>query len=297
MDELKLTPVPLMDDILASEDNYRDHALDPEIGDSDPLVSLHELGVAGQSYYSRPNRFVPEPDESIDKAPMLRSEVAKQVAKINDALKNNHEIQKYFIEHYGRGVELYLDDSLRPISLQQLLYDIHEPAAIAKNLNKIRASGLIVIDEDVLNAPRGIAPPSNNPSSPTPHSTGAALDIKFRLVPDPYTPMYSNDADFIDMGNISGSIETYRPDFYEVEHASREETLQKMSPENRQKLIDNWENYRELRRLFYFVMTSLVKNELHVNPKEWWHWSYGDQMHANTEKHLGRYIVAKYGAV
>jgi D-alanyl-D-alanine dipeptidase len=286
-----------MEDILSSINNYRDHEIDPSLGEGDSLVSLHELGVAGQSYYSRPNRFVPEPDESIEKAPKLRGEVAQKVAEINDALKNSKEVQDYFMSKFGRGVELYVDDSVRPIALQKLLYDIHEPAAIAKNLDKIRPSGLIVIDDEVLNSPRGIAPPSDNPKSPTPHSTGAALDVKFRLIPEPYTQMFSSDKDFIDMGNISGAVDTYRPDFYEKDATDRAEILEKMSPENRQKLIDNWAEYRELRRLFYYVMSALAPNDLHVNPREWWHWSYGDQMHANTEKHLGKYVVAKYGAV
>ena len=204
-----------MDKRLVDHAVYRYHELDASVGDLEPVVSLHDLGVAGQSYYSRPNRFVPEPDELIDKEPKLRETVARYVAAINRTLKLNEEIQQYFLDHFGRRVELYIDDSLRPVGLQQLLYDIHEPAAIAKNLGKIRASGLIVIDSEVLNSPRGIAPPSDDPKSPTPHSTGAALDVKFRLIPEPYTMMYSGEEDFIFMGNISGVVDTYRPDFYE----------------------------------------------------------------------------------
>jgi len=289
--------VPDMTSRLENHNAYRSHELDSTIGENEKLVSLHDFGIAGQSYYSRPNRFVPEPDETIDKEPKLRESVAVYLAEINNALKDDDSLQKYFIDKFGRRVELYVDDSLRPLSLQQILYDIHEPAAIAKNLDKITPSGLIVIDEEVLRADRGIAPPSGDPSSPTPHSTGAALDVKFRLIPEPYTLTYSSEKDFIDMGNISGSADTYRPDFFEKSAEDRKVELDKMSPKNKQKLIENWDSYRELRRVFYHVMTKLTDNPLHVNPKEWWHWSYGDQMHANAEKHLGRYLVAKYGAV
>ena len=286
-----------MDKRLVDHAVYRYHELDASVGDLEPVVSLHDLGVAGQSYYSRPNRFVPEPDELIDKEPKLRETVARYVAAINRTLKLNEEIQQYFLDHFGRRVELYIDDSLRPVGLQQLLYDIHEPAAIAKNLGKIRASGLIVIDSEVLNSPRGIAPPSDDPKSPTPHSTGAALDVKFRLIPEPYTMMYSGEEDFIFMGNISGVVDTYRPDFYEKTPEEREDTLERMSLENKQTLIENWDYYKELRRVFYYTMTKLNPNPMHVNPKEWWHWSFGDQMHAKQEQHLVRYIVARYNSV
>ena len=61
--------VPSMDKRLVDHAVYRYHELDASVGDLEPVVSLHDLGVAGQSYYSRPNRFVPEPDELIDKEP------------------------------------------------------------------------------------------------------------------------------------------------------------------------------------------------------------------------------------
>lgn len=297
MNSFSYEAVPEMDSRLENHNSYRSHELDASIGDMEGVISLHDLGIAGQSYYSRPNRFVPEPDETIDKVPKLREPVARYLAEINNALKDNEALQQYFLKKFGRRVELYVDDSLRPLSLQQILYDIHEPAAIAKNLDKITPSGLIIIDEEVLQSPRGIAPPSGDPSSPTPHSTGAALDVKFRLMPDPYVLTFSSEDDFIDMGNISGSADTYRPDFYEKSADERKAELDKMSPENKQKLIEKWDEYRELRRVFYHVMTKLTENPLHVNPREWWHWSYGDQMHAKREKELGRYVIAKYGAV
>jgi D-alanyl-D-alanine dipeptidase len=74
----------------------------------------------------------------------------------------------------------------------------------------------------------------------------------------------------IDMGHaVAGTGSIAYPDYFEY--------LDKLRPTDK--------IAQRNRRIFYWVMRGALTNEeggFAVNPTEWWHWSYGDQMWAKT---------------
>lgn len=101
--------------------------------------------------------------------------------------------------------------------------------------------------------------------SPSPHITGAAIDVRLRyLQPElGYVP----SAEVL-LASHQGEVnESNYPDYYE----------------HQQKLTRKDLEIQRNRRIFYWVMRGALIDDdsgFMVNPNEWWHWSYGDQLWA-----------------
>jgi D-alanyl-D-alanine dipeptidase len=218
------------------------------------LVSIDQYGIAGQSYYSRPNNATKKAVAGVAPTIYVRRSVAKRLADINAVLRSEA------VTHaFGKPVELYVNEGLRSHEVQQLLYQEAFPRIIAEQ-NPDMSKLDVLKRRDQL-----IAKPSHDALSPAPHVTGGAVDVRLRYAcPDlGYIP-----DSFVDMGyGPANTGKTADLDFFE--------TKEKLTMKDRKA--------QRNRRAFYWLMRGALQGSdsgLVANPHEWWHWSYGDQMWA-----------------
>ena len=239
-------PVPNMDRLLEQKQQYNMLAIDvthPLY--NEPLVSLEEYGIIGQSYYSRPNAATGEPVPGVDPAQYLRRSVAETLSKVNNTLS-----QPEIVEAFDGEIELYVEDALRPVWLQQKLHDEVMPSLIREqqpDLNEV----------EVLEARSHlIAKPSLDPSRPSPHATGGVFDLSLR---------YKETGDPVNMGHVDADTLRVRPDYFEVHPPVDDDEVEA----------------QKNRRVFYNILTGSAFTEptgFVVNPTEWWHFGKGDQL-------------------
>lgn len=128
-DEALLQPVPDMDTLRERKTGYSELPIDtthPKF--SEPVVDIADYGIAGQGYYSRPNAATEGPVPDAPTSLFIRKSVAETLSKINTALLN-----PVITELFGAEVELYVEDALRPVSLQARLHDELIPALLRNN--------------------------------------------------------------------------------------------------------------------------------------------------------------------
>lgn len=265
LEEVLLQPIPDFREARRAKRGYREHPL-LAIGDHDePLVAIDEYGLAGQSYYSRPNNLTDDPLPGIEPTVYVRKSIAEKLAAINYELKNSPVIEKLF----GRKVELYVNEGYRSPQLQQKLYDEIFPYIL-------RQQHPDWSDEQILKRRNELSAKPPDKDKPSPHATGAAVDLNLRYLHA--HPGYANGTEV----NLGGSVAVREgmadPDYFEHHAAATPD--EKKAQQNR--------------RIFYWTMRGALNGDdsgLVVNPTEWWHWSYGDQMWA----HLSQAPEAFYG--
>ncbi|MGB5854756.1 MAG: M15 family metallopeptidase [Oceanisphaera sp.] len=147
------------------------------------------------------------------------------------------------------GIELVVLDGWRPLLVQQYLFDSLFAAMNAHYANDS--------ESELFNRTRRfIAPPSNEPTAPSPHLTGGSVDVALCDV----------EGLFLDMGTEFDDISpwSYSAAFEAVEKPSAREA----------EVIEN-------RRLLHSVMIQAGFTNL---PSEWWHFDYGNQSWAWSSK-------------
>ncbi len=250
-----LAPVPDLSALREAKAGYRDYPIDKDNPlFREELVGSAGYGLAGQSYYSRPQAATGDPVPEVPKAVFLRKSFAEKLVDINKRLQD-----PAFTKFFGQPVELYVEDGLRSYELQKLLHDKVFPHLIWQ-----RNPG--ISDEQLTAKLRNlIAEPSDDEARPAPHATGGAVDVILRFKQD--TPDYTKDAE-VPVGHVDGDTsDRVLPDYFE--HHRPESEDDHLAQRNR--------------RAFYAIMTGKafgIDTGLQVNPTEFWHWSYGDQMWA-----------------
>jgi D-alanyl-D-alanine dipeptidase len=165
------------------------------------------------------------------------------------------------------GWKLKIFDAYRPVEVQQFMVDYSFNLVCQQrglNINQLSAKDRQNIYEQVYQI---WAIPSNNPQTPPPHSTGAAVDIT----------LVDEGGNIVDMGGeideLSGCS---HPNYYAAQD----------SLEARK--------YHNLRQLLNEVLTSAGFRR---HPGEWWHFSWGDQMWAwlYNQEYPQSKVTAKYG--
>jgi D-alanyl-D-alanine dipeptidase len=230
-------PIPDFDKMNSLKAGYRDSvAIDFESSSqAEKLVDVRSLGIAGHNHYfieSNPPYFekVPGAIEEL----YLRESVAEKLCEVNLKLE-------------GLNLELYLFDGWRPQAIQRHFHDVWFPQWLRTHRPEIKEDQLV---EEV---EKYWAAPSESEDSPSPHSTGGAVDLTLRW-------LYTKQAVY--MGGIFDDLtENAHSDWFErfeVEAMSDIEA-------------------RKNRRLLYWAM---IEAGFVNNPTEWWHFSYGDQMWA-----------------
>src|SRR6056297_1137001 len=205
------------------------------------LVSLHDYGIKGIKHYHA--EWNPPYYNSIPGSiPQLlaRRTLAEKMANINKELK---EI----------GLELFVFDAYRPIDVQNHFYFEEMPKLIRKlypYLSKEEAR------EKVKEywAPGSKTKEQLEKNIP-PHLTGGAVDL---------TLSHIKSGQLLEMGTI----------FDDISERSHLDYFEKMEKE---KLGFTETEAKKNRRLLYNIMDSA---DFSCNPKEWWHFSFGDQMWA-----------------
>src|SRR5690606_38384934 len=95
-----------------STTGYRQYALDlDDLRNAEPLVKIADYGIAGQSYYNRPdnppyNHVIPGSIPEL----WLRKTVAEKLTVANKTLA-------------AQGLELYVFDAWRPTAVQRYFHD------------------------------------------------------------------------------------------------------------------------------------------------------------------------------
>jgi len=257
LEEALLQPVPIMNGLRELKIGYNKLPINTTHPNfNEPLVDIADYGLAGQAYYSRPNAATEQPVPGVPTNMYLRQSVAETLARINTALRNS-----VFDNFFGGEVELYVEDALRPVSLQTQLHDELIPALLRKNHPDMS-------DDEVTERVKNlIAVPSSDPKKPSPHATGGAFDIILRYKQG--TSHYVSGSQ-VPMGHIDADTsDRILPDYFELHEPQTDED--KIAQRNR--------------RVYYAIMTGKVfgvDTGLVCNPTEWWHWGTGDQLAAKV---------------
>jgi D-alanyl-D-alanine dipeptidase len=188
----------------------------------------------------------------------LRQSVFEALVKAQAILQN-----RYLDWH------IKIFDAYRPIEVQQFMVDYTFASVLRDrdlDLEQLSPQQQQKIWSEVY---QFWAVPSDDPKTPPPHSTGAAIDLT----------LVNADEVTLDLGSKIDEIsERSHPDYYANSNSDRERT------------------YHQRRRLLREIMESVG---FCCHPHEWWHFSLGDQMWAwlNQQKNPQKSIVARYGRV
>ncbi|MEH2199522.1 M15 family metallopeptidase [Nostoc sp.] len=183
-------------------------------------------------------------------------------------IENLIQAQNYLdLLHPNWHIQIF--DAYRPIAVQQFMVDYRFAQAVQdRGLTDVELSPSQ--RQEVWEAVYEIwAAPSLDEKTPPPHSTGAAVDVT--LVDDA--------GQIVNMGSpIDEMSERSHPDYYA--NSDRPEAQQ----------------YHAHRQLLRDVM---LKVGFQRNPREWWHFSVGDQMWAwlNNQSNPTNPVTARYGRI
>lgn len=158
-------------------------------------------------------------------------------------------------------------DAYRPVAVQEFMVNYAFAEALS-NRGLIEAELSDIQRQEIWQEVYKIwAQPSLDIKTPPPHSTGAAVDVT----------LVDGIGEILNMGSpIDELSERSLPDYY----ANNEHPQAQQYHANRVLLQD-----------------VMQKAGFTRNPREWWHFSFGDQMWAwlNNEIKLGENFVARYG--
>jgi len=209
-------------------------------------VDVRSIGIAGVNHYNTPNNppyYVTVPG-SIPQL-YLRRSVAAKLKDVNARLA-------------PIGMELFLFDAWRPQAVQRYFHDVWFPEWLQARRPELEGAALVEEVEHYW------AAPSAGAGSPSPHSTGGAVDLTL-IFSETRQPLF-----------IGGMFDDVTEDAW-TDAFERKPVVSMSDAEARAN-----------RRLLYWVMTEAGFAN---NPTEWWHFSYGDQLWAR----LGGQTAAVFG--
>jgi D-alanyl-D-alanine dipeptidase len=234
------TAVAAFEQVNTRKAGYRSHMLNLEAPEQqEPLRDVRAFGLKGRNHYAA--AFNPPYDGPIPGAiPFLwlRTGVIERLLKVEARVRL-------------LGFSLFLFDAWRPQAIQHYFHDHWFPAWLRVNRPDIAEADLPAAVAAYWAAPTAVS--GTGPSlSPSPHSTGAALDCTLQLA----------DASQAWMGSLFDDVT-------DIAHTDAFEgrTLLAMSD-----ILA-----RKHRRILYHAMAA---EGFANNPTEWWHFSYGDQFWA-----------------
>jgi len=170
-----------------------------------------------------------------------------------------------YLQTIHKNYSLILYDSWRPIEVQLYMFYLAYEGECKRRGLKSQSNDMNSYPEIIKEVEKFWAYPSFDDKCPPPHSTGGAIDIA----------IVDSSGKLIDMGcEIDNMDSSASPEFYK-DRNSKESKI--------------WD---ERRNLLKHVM---LKFEFVQHPNEWWHFSYGDQLWAWTNKNkkaiYGRIII------
>ncbi len=168
-----------------------------------------------------------------------------------------------YLDTLKKGWKIKVFDAYRPLQVQQFMVDYTFDLLLTEKGLKLDTLSLETKQKIWDEVYKFWAIPSDNPNTPPPHSTGAAIDVC----------LVNNQGRIVNMGGeIDEVSEISYPNFY----ANTNNLNEKIYHENRVLLNQVMEYAGFLR-----------------HPNEWWHFSQGDQLWA----WLSNQTSARYGRV
>ncbi|MBT9164306.1 MAG: D-alanyl-D-alanine dipeptidase [candidate division WS2 bacterium] len=248
----KDVPIPNPDFDIESVRNYQMIKIDNKNPLSrETLVDLREFDITGVNYYH--SQFNPPYYQSIPGSiPELRSRKT-----VVEKLSRINEKLKFV------GIELFIFDVFRPLAVQNYFYHQWVPQYLRSTYPEK--------DEEWIKKEassywaKGAKNKEGLLTSIPPHSTGAAVDL---------TLCFKETGHLLEMGSI----------FDDITERSHSTYFENCQDHKSFTIIEAQKN----RRLLYHLMSAEGFTQ---HPKEWWHFSYGDQMWALISKQA----VAFYG--
>ena len=161
------------------------------------------------------------------------------------------------VQAHSPGWRLAIFDAWRPVAVQRFMVD-HAIAEECANRGIDRQSPSAARDAVVAEVGRFWAPPSEDPATPPPHSTGGAVDLT--LV----------DAQGVEvaMGSAIDAIGSVsEPDHFLM-------LADTLAPGEQRQLALRWHQQRLL------LAQAMAEAGFAQHPNEWWHFSWGDQLWA-----------------
>jgi len=155
------------------------------------------------------------------------------------------------------GYRLAIFDAWRPISVQRYMVDyaIAQECSVRGLKPSQPSPAVTAVIEEVS---RFWAPPSLDPATPPPHSTGAAVDLT----------LLDGAGNIVDMGSDIDAIGAVsEPNYYRAVADTTPDGLE------RQQALE-WDRRRRL------LADAMEYQGFAQHPNEWWHFSYGDQLWA-----------------
>lgn len=210
-------------------------------------VDARAIGIAGSNHYSTPANppyYARIPGAIAELH--VRQSVGQKLLAINERLARE-------------GLELFLFDAWRPQAVQRHFHDVWFPRWLKGRQPELEGAALV---EEV---EKYWAAPSSGEGSPSPHSTGGAVDLTLR---------FAATGQCLFMGGIFDDV-------------TADAWTDALEPRPVVSMSD--EEARANRRLLYWIMAEAGFAN---NPTEWWHYSWGDQMWAK----LTGQASAHYGA-
>lgn len=161
------------------------------------------------------------------------------------------------LQQRSPACRLAIFDAWRPLAVQRFMvaYAIAEECRQRGVDPQIPGPALDAVEQEV---GRFWAPPSDDPATPPPHSTGAAVDLT----------LASSDGETLDLGSPIDAIgPVSEPDhFAAVARAATDPLLRAQAA-----------LFQQRRDLLAAVM---LEAGFAQHPNEWWHYSHGDQLWA-----------------
>ena len=159
-----------------------------------------------------------------------------------------------YLQTIHKNYSLILYDSWRPIEVQSYMFFLAYESECKKRGLELHSNKLNPHPEIVKEVEKFWAYPSFDDKCPPPHSTGGAIDLAIK----------DSSGKLIDMGcEIDDMDISASPQFYK-DRNSKESII--------------WDDRRNL------LKQVMLKFGFVQHPNEWWHFSYGDQLWAWTNK-------------
>lgn len=244
--ERREVPIPDMTEFRERRKGARSSpiALDSE-ENKEKACDARAHGIAGDNYYYRTDN-----PPYFHRAPGSISELYVREGVLKRLLAANAILAPL-------GIELYLFDAYRPVEVQNYFHDVWVPEYL-RELNPEWNEEKIALETGKYWASGSPTVDAIDSLSPPPHATGGVTDLTLR---------YLDGKSLLNMGS----------EFDEVHEISFADHFEKLA--NERPMSDHEREAQQNRRMLYWVMHEVG---MVVNPNEWWHFGFGDQLSAQV---------------
>lgn len=172
-----------------------------------------------------------------------------------------------YLQQYQANWQIKIFDAYRPVAVQQYMVDYTFAQVVrSRNFKLLSPTQEADIWQQVYQI---WAPPSDNPATPPPHSTGGAVDVT----------LVDAQGNTVDMGSPIDELSARsHPDYYG------------------KSTVEIERKYHQQRQLLHKVM---IEAGFCRHTGEWWHFSLGDQMWAwqRQQQNPQQQFIARYGKI